>query len=250
MGRTRMKFVALVSVLALCYVADATSVKGAINLDSFTFDKIVGGDAHVLVKFNKDYAYGDKEDAFKELAKRIGEAGANDMLVATVGVQEYGDKLNEDLSTRFSVKKDDFPVYKLFKKGSTTPVDYKGEVKADELTRFLKTEAGLYLALPGCLQAFDEFAQKFASQSDARDATKAAAEAAASGLTKAAEQESAKYYVLVMKKISEKGDGFVDSEIKRLTKISSGNITPEKKELFKKRLNILPSFKVTEKKEL
>merc|ERR1711907_161221 len=250
MGRTRMKFVALVSVLALCYVADATSVKGAINLDSFTFDKIIGGDSHVLVKFDKDYAYGDKEDAFKEVSKRIGEGGASDMLVGVVGVQEYGDKVNEDLAARFSVKKDDFPVYKLFKSRSTTPIDYKGEVKADDITRFLKTEAGLYLALPGCLKDFDGFAQKFAAAPGERDATKAAAESAAATLTKASEKDSAKYYILVMKKIVEKGDGFVESEIKRLTKVSEGKITAEKKEFFKKRLNILPSFKVSDKKEL
>jgi len=221
-----------------------------LNLDSFTFDKIIGGDSAVLVKFDKDYAYGDKEDAFKEVCKRIGEAGANDMLVATVGVQEYGDKLNEDLAKRFSVSKDDFPTYKLFKKGSSTPVDYKGEVKADEITRFLKSEAGLYLALPGCLKAFDEFASKFISSPADREKTKAAAESAAASLTKAAEQESAKYYALVMKKILEKGDGFVETEITRLGKVTAGNITPAKKEFFQKRLNILPSFKAKDKQEL
>merc|ERR1711871_9812 len=109
----------------------------------------------VLVKFDKDYAYGEKEDAFKEVCKRLGEGGA-DVLVGVVGVQEYGDKLNQDLADKFGAKKEQFPLYKLFLKGSKTPIDYTGEVKADELVRFLKTQANLYIALPGCLEAFDE----------------------------------------------------------------------------------------------
>merc|ERR1711959_386721 len=171
-----------------------------------------------------------------------------------VGVQEYGDKLNEDMATRFSVKTTDFPVYKLFKKGSATPVDYKGEVQADELTRFLKTEAGLYLALPGCLKEFDELAAKFLqgnpSIDDSRESIKNQATAAVSKLSQASELESGKYYVLVMQKILEKGENFVAHEIARLNKVVSGDLTPAKKEFFKKRLNILPSFKRADKKEL
>ena len=48
----------------------------------------------VIVKFDKDYAYGEKEDAFKEFAGKVG-AGSSDVIVATVAVQEYGDKINE-----------------------------------------------------------------------------------------------------------------------------------------------------------
>jgi len=226
---------------AFCSIS-ALHVKGSIELDSWTFDKVVGGSAPVLVKFDKDYAYGEKEDAFKEVCKRLGEAGAN-MIVGVVGVQEYGDKLNEDLAEKFAVKKDDFPVYKLFKAGSMTPIDYSGEVKADDITRFLKTEANLYIALPGCLQEFDDLATKFMAEPANRAQLKAKADEAAAQLSKDSEQASGKYYALVMKKILEKGDGFAATEMERISKIMAGSITPDKKDLFQKRLNILPSFK-------
>ena len=49
---------------------------------------------------------------------RVGELSVGDVLIASVGVQEYGEKLNEDLRERFSVKAEDYPVFKLFKKGA------------------------------------------------------------------------------------------------------------------------------------
>ena len=53
--------------------------------------QVVGGDRHVLVKFDKPYAHGDKEDAFKELAKRVGEKGrAASVLIAEVAVEGAG----------------------------------------------------------------------------------------------------------------------------------------------------------------
>merc|ERR1712196_52312 len=248
---TTMMKIALCCVVLASVFASATAVhvKGSMELDAWTFDKVIGGDRPVLVKFDQDHAYGDKEDAFKEVCKRLGESGA-DILVGVVGVQEYGDKLNEDMAERFQVKKDDFPVYKLFLKGSSTPIDFKGEVNADELTRFVKTEAAVYIALPGCLQEFDAMARTFATDPSSRAATKLAAESAAQALTKENDAASGKYYALVMKKILEKGDGFVDSELTRLKKVMAGSIAPEKKALFEKRLNILPSFKVDGKKEL
>merc|ERR1712054_395570 len=105
---------------------------------------------------------------------------------------------------------DDFPVYKLFTKGSSVPVDYKGEVKADDLSRFLKKEAKLYIGLPGCLEDFDALAKQFVTGDKA--ATKAATEQAA------------------MKLILERGNGFVESEIERLQKmVDSSSISAEKK---------------------
>ena len=36
-------------------------------------DKIVTGSVPVLVKFDKQYAYGDSEDAFKETAEKVNQ---------------------------------------------------------------------------------------------------------------------------------------------------------------------------------
>ena len=61
-----------VAAILLAHTAGAQHVKGAVPLDSFTFDKVVGKGTAVLVKFDKDYAYGEKEDAFKDLAAKVG----------------------------------------------------------------------------------------------------------------------------------------------------------------------------------
>merc|ERR1719421_1113842 len=100
--------------------------KGIVELDAWTFDKIVDGSRNVLVKFDKSYSYGDKEDAWKAVAKAVEDKPG--VLLAVVGVQDYGDKLNDDLRERFGVSTDDFPVFKLFLKGSEKPKDFGGEV--------------------------------------------------------------------------------------------------------------------------
>ena len=58
---------------------------------------------------------------------------------------EYGEKENDHLRERFSINKEDFPVYKLFIEGKKEPIDFKGEIKAEELIRFAKKEAGLWI---------------------------------------------------------------------------------------------------------
>eukprot|EP00992_Anisonema_acinus_P000125 TRINITY_DN10045_c0_g1_i1.p1 TRINITY_DN10045_c0_g1~~TRINITY_DN10045_c0_g1_i1.p1 ORF type:complete len:240 (+),score=77.15 TRINITY_DN10045_c0_g1_i1:56-775(+) len=225
----------------------ATDVKGVVGIDSVTFDKLVGTpNFHVLVKFDKQYPYGDKEDQFKEFAKRMGELTTiPDVLITQVGVQEYGDKLNDDLREKFNIKLDDFPVFKLFKKGSKTPVDYSGEVNADSLTRFLKTELGIYVGLPGCLEEYDKLATGFlsAAESDQKDRRKQAEDAVSKQVGEA-NIASAKYYISVMTKIGEKGKEFVTTEKARLEKLVASKITDEKKSQMRKKLNILPSFTV------
>ena len=50
-----------------------------------TFDRIVDGSRNVIVRFDKEYSYGDAHDAWKEFAKTVGESSA-DVLVCDVGV--------------------------------------------------------------------------------------------------------------------------------------------------------------------
>ena len=58
---------------------------------------------------------------------------------------DYGDKDNEDLRERFEVKKEDYPVFKLFKQGQKETVDFTQSVTSEDLSRFVKLEAGLWL---------------------------------------------------------------------------------------------------------
>ena len=60
---------------------------------------------------------------------------------------EYGEKENDDLRERYSINKEDFPVYKLFKQNEDTPIDFTGEIKADELSKFVKTNSRLWIGM-------------------------------------------------------------------------------------------------------
>ena len=58
-----------------------------------------------------------------------------------------------------------------------------------------------------------------------------------------AEKDSAAIYLRVMKKIAAKGDGYVASEIERLSKmVNGGSISPAKATKFALKLNVLSSF--------
>eukprot|EP00993_Chasmostoma_nieuportense_P003760 NODE_4463_length_783_cov_52.100610_g4304_i0.p1 GENE.NODE_4463_length_783_cov_52.100610_g4304_i0~~NODE_4463_length_783_cov_52.100610_g4304_i0.p1 ORF type:complete len:253 (+),score=102.44 NODE_4463_length_783_cov_52.100610_g4304_i0:47-760(+) len=232
----------LLVLMVLVGSAVSSDVPGVLALDSITFGKLVGREYDVLVKFDKQYPYGDKEDAFKEFASRIGGISAPALLLAQVGVQDYGDKLNDDLRERFSIKADDFPAFRLFPKGALTPVPYTGEVTSDALTRFLKEQLNLYIGLPGCLEAFDGLAKGFGAL-DAATQQRRLQEADAMLLTLTAQdQPSGKFYVGVMKKVVSQGAHFPASEKLRLEKLLQSKITEDKKKQFRHKLNILPSF--------
>ena len=191
----------------------------------------------MFVRFDKEYSYGDEHDAFKGFAAKVGGSAA-DLLVCDVGVSEYGDKDNSDLAERYSIKTEDFPQYRLWKKGSKEPIVFKGDKKEDGFLRFAQTEADVWVGLPGQLKDFDALAKAFAS--DKAGALKKA-ETAAKGVGEK-DADSAKYYVKVMTKASEKAD-FVTKETERLQKmIEDGSVKSTKKEQFGRRLNILSSF--------
>eukprot|EP00118_Oscarella_pearsei_P024959 m.307205 g.307205 ORF g.307205 m.307205 type:complete len:288 (+) comp42017_c0_seq1:877-1740(+) len=227
----------LLLLACVCGVADS-SAKGAVALDTLTFDKIIAAHDIVLVKFDKQYPYGDNEKQFETFAQRGATNKA--LLVAEVGVSEYGEKENEALKERFSVNKEDYPVYKLFLKGKA--VEYSGDKSADDLTRFVKQEAGLWIGLPGCLEQFDELAGRFMSAGEHRQQVIEEAQKAADAEE---DKKTAGLYVKLMGKIVEKGDGYVESETKRVKGLAEGRISKEKKDMFKLRLNILSSFQVT-----
>lgn len=69
------------------------------------------------------------------------------MKVTLSFISEYGEKENDQLRERFNINKEDFPVYKLFKQNEATPVDFKGEIKADELSKFVKKNTRLWIGL-------------------------------------------------------------------------------------------------------
>merc|ERR1719378_1219359 len=217
-----MSVIALL-LLQLVSVAAYTD-RGIVKLDNTTFDRLIDGTKAVFVRFDKEYAYGDEHDAWKEYAKTVGESAA-DLLSCDVGVSEYGDKDNSDIAERFSIKSDDFPQYRLWKKGMTSsdePIKFTGDKKADEFLRFVQEKAGAWIGLPGQIKALDELAKEFIGGADVL----AKAEAAAAGLT----EDTAKYYVKVMTKFSSDKE-FITKESSRLKKMmDDGSVKASKKE--------------------
>jgi len=221
-------------------LAFAYSDRGILKLDNTTFDRIIDGSKAVFVRFDKEYSYGDDHDAWKDFAAKVGDSSAA-MLVADVGVSEYGDKDNSDISDKYNIKSDDFPQYRLWNKGKgadAEPTKYTGDKKSEAFLRFVQAEAGVWVGMAGQIKEFDQLAKAF-SKDKAGSLKKA--EAALKGVDDK-DADFAKYYVKVMTKASASAD-FVSKEQDRLQKmIDDGSVKPQKKEQFGRRLNILSSF--------
>merc|ERR1711988_778465 len=215
------RLLALYLVLASLH-ASLASDWGIVNLDNSTFPRLVDGSRTVFVRFDREYPYGEKHDAWKAMAAAV--AGSNaDVLVGNVGISTYGDKMNQDVAQKYGYKTagkdleyndmDNFPKFNLFKKGAADKsVEYTGAVTNEDLIRFLKKEGGVHIGLQGTLQHFDELAAKFKDGDKAALLKQAEEKAAAEGKDSKA---TADQYVKTMKKIIDKPD-FVATETKRL----------------------------------
>jgi endoplasmic reticulum protein 29 len=80
-------------------------------------------------------------------------------LIAEVGIKDYGDFDNQEIANKFNVKKEDFPVLKLFVQGKDKPIDYGNkDFDADTIKKFIRSSSNVYIGLPGCLESFDGIA--------------------------------------------------------------------------------------------
>eukprot|EP01002_Notosolenus_urceolatus_P003373 NODE_1887_length_1265_cov_135.994243_g1560_i0.p1 GENE.NODE_1887_length_1265_cov_135.994243_g1560_i0~~NODE_1887_length_1265_cov_135.994243_g1560_i0.p1 ORF type:complete len:246 (+),score=134.69 NODE_1887_length_1265_cov_135.994243_g1560_i0:145-882(+) len=238
-----LRLLALAAVATLCAASDY----GILNLDNATLDKIVDGKRPAFLRFDREYSYGDKHNAYKDLAIAVAEANT-DLVIGNVGIGTYGEKLNQDLAERFGLKAkgkeleytdldNEFPKFLFFPKGvaaSGAPVKFEKEVSLDAFLRFL-SQKGVKLGLKGTIPALNDLAAKFlgASEADRKASLKAVSDN---------KEDGADYYAKVMEKIAEKGNDFVKKEIKRLENLMSTALSAAKKESFKKRTNVLTAF--------
>lgn len=170
--------------------------------------------------------------------------GSPELLVAEVGVKDYGDMENMDLAERFGVVKEDFPRVFLFVSGKDEPVQFDGQFTAEELKKFIRRNSNAYIGLEGCLESFDRLADKIMT-SDSYNEKKSLvrkAEDEWDKLKSPSDQKLAETYVKVMRKVIDKGPEFVSQEISRVEGLMSGRITKEKKAEMQGRMNILKSF--------
>ncbi|CAJ1351136.1 unnamed protein product, partial [Effrenium voratum] len=119
-----------------------------VNLDNHTLKLLVGKDLPAFVRFDRDYPYGEKADAFKALAQTA--VGAK-ILIGSVGISTYGEKMNQDLAEEFGYKSvgqeleygdmdKTFPKFRLFPANGGASVEYTGDVTAEAMTLFLKKD--------------------------------------------------------------------------------------------------------------
>lgn len=224
------------AIIALTAKGALGTAQGALKLDNYTLDKVLAIPGQsVLVKFDKSYAYGDKEDEFKTLCKLA--YTVPNFLIAEVPVQEYGDKENDDLRERFKINKDDFPVYYLFNEKNKEGKKYSGAVKAADLGTWLRQNQ-IRMPAIGTIDELDQIAKKFMKEK--ADADIESAKKLAEGDYKT--DRKAAMYVKIMQKVKEKGDEYIESETKRVAKILEGKVTPEKAAEMGDKMKILGVF--------
>lgn len=179
---------------------------------------------------------------------KVAEVSRNsaDLLVAEVGVQDYGDYENKDLADRYGVKKDDFPVVKLFLQNDLSNpknFDQNDNFNAETLKAFIKQNSGLRLPLDACLEQFDVIAEEFVGtgNNQQRSALLEKAQKEAQSLSEE-DKKKADVYIKLMQRVIERGDTFIKSERERVKNILAGKITDKKKAEMQGRLNVLLSF--------
>ncbi|XP_066261543.1 endoplasmic reticulum resident protein 29 [Euwallacea similis] len=228
-------------ITVLCKCSEA-NVKGAVILDEYNFDKVISRFENVLVKFDAVYPFGEKHDAFKTVAEELKDA--NDLLIVTIGIKDFGDHDNQKLAERFGINtKKDWPSLRLFVKGEEEPFSLNKEDiwSVNEIKKFIREYSNVYLGLPGCLEKFDKLAVDFSTAGD-KEAVIKNAEKEAKTLQTEADIKTANTYIKFMKKSLE-NESFIEVERKRLNKIlKESKVKADKKENMQLRANILTSF--------
>ncbi|XP_014669165.1 PREDICTED: endoplasmic reticulum resident protein 29-like [Priapulus caudatus] len=240
-------FVVLPVILSYLCTISALHTRGAVPLDSFTFDKVITRFPYTFVRFDTTYPHGDEHEEFKKVVE---QAKSNEgLLVAEVGIADYGEKENSDLGDRYKVNQDDFPVYMLFNKDDPdAPIRHKGHYNADALKKFIRENTGLFLGLHGCMKAYDDIAMEFMpADAKLREQLIEKAEAKGETLENAGDKKSAEIYVKYMKKMADKFGGdaedFVAKETKRVERLRDDDHTAAKKKVqLNAQSNILHSF--------
>ncbi|XP_030386256.1 protein windbeutel [Scaptodrosophila lebanonensis] len=224
----------------------AISCTGCVDLDELNFDKTIVRFPYSLVKFDIAFPYGEKHEAFGAFSKAAHKV-TDELLIATVGIKDYGELENKALGERFKVDDKNFPGIYLFLGNVKEYVQFPAhlDVTVDNLKSFISSNTQLYIGRDGCLKQFNDALKDYANKESAQQlALIAELKKEQSKLQKPEEQKSAKAYLLFMRKINEQGYSFHEEETKRLLRLKAGKVTEAKKVELQQKLNILEAFRV------
>ncbi|KAI9205881.1 thioredoxin-like protein [Polychytrium aggregatum] len=236
------------------FIGDKTGVAPKIKtpetfvkaLTASSFDEVVLKDdkTHVLVEFFAPWCGHCKNLApiYEKLAKTF--APQTNVIIASVDATK-----EPALAQKYNIA--GFPTIKFFSAADNEPVDYNGGRTEEDFVQFLNENTGSQrvaggglLSTAGRISALDSLARKFISAAKSeRDTLIKEAQAEAKEL----KDKFANYYSKVMEKIQKAGSGYIQTETARLNKIlASGSTTPEKRDDFTIRKNILAAFEEKE----
>ncbi|KAJ3098265.1 hypothetical protein HK100_005137 [Physocladia obscura] len=212
------------------------------------FESVVGhAEKNVLVEFYAPWCGHCKNLAptYEKVAKAY--ATESNCVVANVDATA-----NKDVADKFGVTS--YPTIKFFPAGSSEALPYEGGRTEEAFIAFLNEKCqtnrlpgGHLSAKAGLIPAFADIVTYFYTKQQDRAAiietAKLIAERQAS-----TDGAYAAFYPKVMEKIVKDGDAYVGKEVGRLEKIvAAGTTTPEKRDNFEIRRNILNSFADAEK---
>jgi len=207
------------------------------NFDDIALDQ----NKDVLVEFYAPWCGHCK--ALEPVYEKVGKTFANEGNCVVAKVDADSEK---DLGSRFGIQ--GFPTIKFFSKTNKDGEEYNGGRSEQDFIDYLNDKCGTNRVSgggvddkAGRVDEFDALAEKFANDVASRDGIHSEMEQAVEG--NPGEKKAGEYYLKVMKKIVEKGDDYVETEIARLTKILSGKMTADKRDTMFKRKNILGVFK-------
>ena len=197
------------------------------------FDKIVEDKTkNVFVKFYAPWCGHCKALAPKYIDISKMYAGEEDLIVAevdcTVNTKTWG---------KFNVG--GYPTLKSFPKDNKKGVEYEGGRDIKDFVAYFnknygyeRDETGKLEKTVGRIAELDEIAKGFAGKENKEEL-----------IAKAEKVEGGKYYVKTMKRIVEKGEGYIAKEKARIQKmIDAGNLKAKKVDDFQRNLNILAAF--------
>lgn len=238
--------VACLAAVACC--VGGVHVVGSVDVDEMTFDPVVaawhaqGDEYTVLVKFDKQYAYGESEEEFKAFAQMARHADT--LLIVVVGISEIDTGQNLVLRDRFEIDEYKYPHYKVFRSDGTIYSHKSRSRRAEDLVRLVRAQGGVYIGLEGCLEDWDERAAVFMASQDRDPLLLDAADAIGEMEEGSVDRSTAEIYRVIMAKVVERGDDFVKTEYKRVKKLLREDMSDAKRAKLELRRNVLSSFRL------